>query len=189
VDEALQLEIRIQERDPTTDTGELAFSYFIKRQYDKTIELYRMRIEKKTDTPATHILLGETYLAKGMIEEGLAETQKGIALDDTLAKTPERWDRYPMLAYAYAVAGRRREALKILDEQKKLAQQRYVSPFNFAIIYTGLGDKDRAFEYLSKAVDEHVRLIAREIKVRPRFDSLRSDPRYPVLLRHMNLDQ
>jgi serine/threonine-protein kinase len=187
VDEALQHEIRTQKLHPPDDPSRLAFSYFITRQYDKSIELYRMRIEKKIDTPVTHIFLGETYLAKGMIEEGLAETQKGIALDDTLAKTPERWDRYPMLAYAYAMAGRRNEALKILNEQKKLAEQRYVSPYNFAIIFTGLGDKDQAFEYLTKAVDEHVRLIAREIKVRPRFDSLRSDPRYPLLLRRMNL--
>ena len=95
-----------------------------------------------------HFFLGEAYVAKEMYKEGVAEMQKAVALDNA----PERWDRYPMLAYAYAVAGRRDEALKILDEQKRLAKQRYISPYNFAIIYTGLGDKDRAFEWLTKVL-------------------------------------
>ena len=125
--------------------GRLVFAYFLARQYDKAIELYRKNLEKKPDNAHAHILLGEAYVAKGMIAEGVAETRKGVALDATLEKTPERWDRYPMLAYAYAAAGRRDEALKILDEQQRLAKQRYVSPYNFAIIYTGLGDKDQAF--------------------------------------------
>jgi len=113
--------------------------------------------------------------------------QKGIALDAALAKTPERWDRYPLLAYAYAAAGRRDEAIKILDEQQRLSQQRYVSPYNFAIIYTGLGDKDRAFEWLTKCVEERT-LIIFHLKSRPLFDPLRSDPRYAELLRRMNLE-
>jgi tetratricopeptide (TPR) repeat protein len=122
-----------------------------------------------------------------MAAEGVAETQKGVTLDATLAKNPERWDRYPMLAYAYAAAGRRGEALKILDEQRRLAQQRYVSPYNFAIIYTGLGDKDQAFAWLAKAVDERTQLVFR-LKCRPMFDPLRSDARYAELLRRMNLE-
>jgi Flp pilus assembly protein TadD len=117
-----------------------------------------------------------------MYEEGVAELQKAVALENA----PERWDRHPMLAYAYAVAGRRDEALKILDDQKRLAKQRYISPFNFAIIYTGLGDKNRAFEYLNKAYEEGAGGLS-HFPVRPMFDSLRSDPRYRELLRRMNL--
>ena len=125
-------------------------------------------------------------MAKGMPAEGVAEMQKGMELDVALDKTPERWDRYPLLAYGYAAAGRRKEALKILDEQQKLAKQRYVSPYNFAIIYTGLGDKDQAFEWLTKCVEQRT-LPIHHLKIRPLFDSLRSDPRYAVLLRKMNL--
>ena len=113
--------------------------------------------------------------------------QKGVTLDASLAKSPERWDRYPLLAHAYAAAGQRDEALKILDEQQRLARQRYVSPYNFAIIYTGLGDKDRAFEWLTRCVEEHT-LILFHLKSRPLFDSLRSDSRYRDLLRRMNLE-
>ncbi len=81
----------------------------------------------------------------------------------------------------------RDQALKILDDQQRLANASYVSPYNFAIIYTGLGDKDRAFEFLEKGYEQRTQLIYR-IKSRPMFDSLRSDPRYAELLRKMNLE-
>jgi serine/threonine-protein kinase len=186
-DKGLPYAIRAHELDSTAGPGELAFAYYVARQYDRAIELYRKTIEKKPDNPQPHILLGEAYVTKGVPAEGVAEMEKGMALDATPAKTSERWDRYPMLAYAYAAAGRRGEALKILDEQKRLAKQRYVSPYNFAIIYTGLGDKDRAFEWLVKAIEERT-LIIHHLKSRPLFDPLRSDPRYADLLRRMNLE-
>ena len=108
--------------------------------------------------------------------------QKAVAIDNA----PERHSGYPMLAYAYAMAGKRNEAVKILDEQKQLAKQRYISPINFALIYTGLGDKDRAFEYLNKAFEEGAQPLV-HLKSRPVWDSLRSDARYTYLLRRMNL--
>ncbi len=80
-------------------------------------------------------------------------------------------------------SGQRDEALKILAEQKRLAKQRYIGSYNFAIIYTGLGYKDRAFEYLNKAHDEGRILV--QVPSRPLFDSLRSDPRYTELLRRI----
>ena len=185
-DAALPYAIRARELDPGSP-GQDAFPYFLARQYDKAIELYRKALEKRPDNAHAHILLGEAYAANGNANEGVAEMEKGVALDKELSKNPERWDRYPLLSYAYAMAGRRVEALKILDEQQRLAKQRYVSPYNFAIIYTGLGDKDRAFEWLTKCVEEHT-LILFHLKSRPLFDSLRSDPRYADLLRRMNLE-
>ena len=185
-DEALPYEIRSRELESAPDRGEAAFGYFLARQYDKAIELYRKNLDQKPDNAHAHVLLGEAYVAKGIPAEGVAEMEKGVRLDVSLAKTPERWDRYPLLAYGYAAAGRRDEALKILVEQQKLEKQRYVSPYNFAIIYTGLGDKDRAFEWLTKCVEQRI-LIIQHLKSRPLFDSLRSDPRYVELLRKMNL--
>ena len=88
------------------------------------------------------------------------------------------------LAYAYAMAGKRDEAQKIFDELKELSKQHYVSPFDFALIYVGLGDKDQAFEWLNKTYEENPYRIG-FLKVNPRFDSLRSDPRFDALLRRM----
>jgi len=182
-DEALSYAKRVVELDPTTTPGYLAYAYFLARQYDKAIEVFREAREKKPNDAQNHILLGATYLSKGMYKEAVTEMQKGVDLDNTA----ERWDRHPMLAYAYAMAGNRDEALKILDEQKELAKPPgYISPYNFAIIYTGLGDKDRAFEWLEKGYEQRTQYVYR-VKREPMFDSLRSDPRYAELLRKMNL--
>jgi hypothetical protein len=101
-------------------------------------------------------------------------------------KEQQRWDGYPILAYAYAKAGRHDKVLQILAEQKRSAEQGYISSYNFAIIYTGLGNKDKAFEYLNKAYDERASPLY-HFPYRPMFDSLHSDPRYTQLLRKMNL--
>jgi eukaryotic-like serine/threonine-protein kinase len=184
-DEALVYAKRAYELDQTRSgpASVLGYVYFLGRQYDNAIELYLKAVEKSPDNPQTHSLLGETYVAKGMYKEGIAELQKAVALDNA----PERWDRSPVLAYAYAVSGQRDEALKILAEQKRLAKQRYIGSYNFAVIYTGLDDKDRAFEYLNKSYDEGRPLI--QVPSRPLFDSLRSDPRYTELLRRIGRAQ
>jgi tetratricopeptide (TPR) repeat protein len=90
------------------------------------------------------------------------------------------------LAYAYAVAGQTDQAQKILNDLKELSKQQYVSPFDFALIYKGLGDKDRAFEWLNKTFDENPYRLSM-LRVNPRFDSLRSDLRFDDLLRRMKL--
>jgi serine/threonine-protein kinase len=185
-EEALPFAKRAEELDEKRAGGfvpaNVAYVYFHARQYDAAIELYLKSVESSPKNAHLHFFLGEAYVAKGRFEEGVAELQKAVALENA----PERWDRLPMLAYAYAAAGRRGEALKILDEQKRLARQRYISPYNFAIIYTGLGDKDRAFEHLNKAYEESAGGLS-HFPVRPMFDTLRSDPRYTELLRRMNL--
>jgi eukaryotic-like serine/threonine-protein kinase len=180
-DEALVYAKRANELDQTRSRpGDLGAVYFVARQYDAAIEEYLKAIEKSPANANSHFLLGEAYVAKGMYKDGIAELQKAVALDNA----PERWDRYPMLAYAYAVSGKRDDALKILAEQKRLAKQRYIASYNFAIIYTGLDDKARAFEYLNKAYDEGMHLV--QVPSRPLFDSLRSDPRYTELLHRLN---
>jgi tetratricopeptide (TPR) repeat protein len=90
------------------------------------------------------------------------------------------------LGHAYAVAGKRDEALKILDELQRPAAQKYVSPFFVALIYAGLGEKDQAFAWLEKAYQErHPYMIL--IKVEPVFQSLHSDPRFADLTRRIGL--
>ena len=127
--------------------------------------------------PAHQGLVG-AYQQKGMYEEAIAEVKK--------ANTLGRGSGEAGLAYAYTLAGRRDEAQKILAELKEASKQRYVSPLSFALIYMGLGDKDQAFEWLNKTFEESPYRIA-FIKVNPRFDSLRSDPRFSDLLRRMKL--
>jgi len=85
------------------------------------------------------------------------------------------------LAYTYAVAGKRAEAEKILHELQAEAKQSHVSSEKFALIYTGLGDKDRAFEFLQKELEE-IKILPIFINVAAEWASLRTDPRLEVLL-------
>ena len=87
---------------------------------------------------------------------------------------------------AYAVAGKKSEALAILRELLQMSARQYVSPYSIALVYVGLGDKDGAFQWLDKAYDERsVRLI--NIAVHPRFANLRCDPRFAALVQRIGL--
>ena len=84
------------------------------------------------------------------------------------------------------MAGRRDRAQKVLDELKQLSRRRYVAPFDIAVIYIGLGDKEQAFEWLEKAYQDHSHWLL-WLKVDPRFDSIHGDSRYQDLRRRMRL--
>jgi len=90
------------------------------------------------------------------------------------------------LGHAYAVAGKRSEAHKVLAQLEELSKQRNVSPSDMAAIYTGLGEKDQAFAWLRKACEERAGGVT-TLKVNPKFDGLRSDPRFADLLRRIGL--
>ena len=90
------------------------------------------------------------------------------------------------LGHAYALAGKRAEAQRVLDDLLALSKQRFVSPYDISLVHLGLGEKDKAFEWLQKAVAERVGLLV-YLKVDPLFDPLRSDPRFQDLLRRMGL--
>lgn len=91
-----------------------------------------------------------------------------------------------VLGHASAASGKKGDALKILEELKEMSKHKYVSPYDLAILYIGLGDKDRAIEELSKAHEERAGWVI-YIKAEPLFDPLRSDPRFVDLLRSMGL--
>src|SRR5262249_36973750 len=92
------------------------------------------------------------------------------------------------LGHAYAVSGKRTEAEKALLALKERSTQQYVTPFDIALIYVGLGAKNSTFEWLEKAYEDHSSWLI-YLKVDPRFDTIRDDPRYRDLLRRMNLPE
>jgi eukaryotic-like serine/threonine-protein kinase len=184
LDEAMPHVKRAQELDPLSliTSADIGNMFYCSRQYDRAIEQFQKIIQMDPNFAPAHTRLGMVYLEKGMYEEAITEHKKAIALDDS----PGRWGRTALLGHAYAVAGRKAEAQKILDDLKGLSKQRDVSPYNFALIYMGLGDKDQAFVWLEKTFEERPDILY-DIKVGPRFDSLRSDPRFTDLLRRMKL--
>ena len=90
------------------------------------------------------------------------------------------------LAQTFATAGAADKAIQIVDELNGLAKQRYVAPHFFAGIYIGLGEHDRAIEYLEKSYAEHCHWLI-YLHIDPSVDDLRSDPRFQDLLRRVGL--
>ncbi len=149
------------------------------RRYDEAIEEYRKGLENNPDSIQAHLGLGEIYVKQGRYEEALAEMLKVRPL----VKSPRHLAR---IGSVYAAAGKRDEAIKILEEVKGLTGQRYDLGAHIAAIYAALGNEDQAFAWLDNAYEAHNFELV-ELKVNPMFDTLRSDPRYVDLLGRMHL--
>jgi eukaryotic-like serine/threonine-protein kinase len=182
-DEFLAESKRAQELDPLSlvISRTVGDALLFGRRYDEAIAQYHRTIELNPDWPSTHQNLALAYLLESKYEDAIAEYKKGVGL------SPSDSINLAEQGYAYAVAGREGDARKILEQLNELAQRRYVSPWTRALIYTGLGNKELAFEWLEKAYEEHCSYIT-DLKVEPRWASLRSDPRFEALLRRLGLE-
>jgi serine/threonine-protein kinase len=159
---------------------ELALIHYFRREYDAAVDQYEKTLELDPNYYQARFLLALAYMQKGRLDEAVAELQKAA---DISGRNP-RVVAY--LGYAYARASKRREAQNVLDELKARSANAYVSSYDFAIVYLGLGDRDRAFEWLEKTVPEHDDKLL-FLKVEPVMDDLRSDPRFEDLVRRVGL--
>ncbi len=175
VEEAIAEMKRAQRLDPLSliINAATGWMFYLARQYKQAIEECRKALELDPDFTSALWTIGQAYEQQGKYEEAIAMFEK--------AGTGRT------LAHCYAVAGKRDRALKVLNELEELSKQGYVDPYDTALIYSGLGESDQAFEWLEKAYKEHdSRLL--KLKVEPALDSLRSDPRFAALLKKMGLD-
>lgn len=160
----------------------LGNQFFEARQYDQAIKQVLNALEMNPNNWHAHWSLGMACTQKGMFDNAIAEQDKAIALS---ARNPFVLSS---LGHVFAVAGMRVEAMKILDEIVQLSKQRYIAPFAIAQIYTGLGNKDKAIEWLGKGIqDRSASMIW--LGPNPIFDSLRSDSRFNDLLKKIGLDK
>jgi len=148
------------------------------RRYDQAIEQLRKTVEMDPGFYYAHWTLGDALELTGRNEEAMAEYKKAIALDD---------DPLPraLLGHLYAKIGRKDEALAILKqlrERRESSKQRYVSPFNLALIHIGLGQKNEAIQLLEETYEERDGYNIAFIKVEPMLDPLRGDPRFEALV-------
>jgi Flp pilus assembly protein TadD len=127
-----------------------------------------------------HYRLGQAYAEKRMYTEAIDEFNKVLNLPDGKATG------LMGLAYVYALAGRRQEADKSLNELLELSKERYVSPGQIGIIYIARGEKEKAFQRLEEASKVYDLNLLR-MKVERRFDPIRSDPRFDDLVRRIGI--
>jgi len=168
---------RAQELDPLSlpVNASVVYVLYLCRQYDEAIEAGKKTVELDAAFPLTHQRLGLPYVQKKMYSEAINEFQQAV---NNSNRAPQ-----PLvsLGHAYAVSGNKVEAQKVLAELKDLSQGSYVSPYGVAAIYVGLGEKGQAFDWLEKAFHEDSTELT-FLKVDPRLDPLRDDPRFQELL-------
>ena len=128
----------------------------------------------------TALILGLLLRKTGSHDLAITEGEKGVKLSggSPLMRAA--------LAHTLATAGRTKEALEMLDDLTKLATQKYVSPYFFAGIYVGLGETDRAIEYLEKCYEEHSHWLI-YLHIDPSMDGLRDNQGFQGLLRRVGL--
>ncbi len=158
----------------------LAFLYYLLRQYEHSIAQFRKVLEMNPQYYLGHAMMGPVYTQAGKFSEAMECYAKAREADAD-SKFVDSLE-----AMTLAAAGRMPEAAAMLDSITKRSLNDYISPVSIAYICTALGDKDRAFESLDRAVSDRDPNIL-GLSTNPIFDSLRSDPRYGALLRKMQL--
>lgn len=179
LDEAVAEVKRAQQVDPLSLTinAVVGWMLYLSRDYDKAIEHEKTVLEMDENFMLTHRYLGLTYEQKGMYVEAVSEFKKAVNLS-------ARPLNLSALGHAYAVAGRTAEAQQVLKSARERSAQTYFPADEIALIYVGLGEKDQAFEWLDRAFAERSPWLI-HLKVDPRFDPLRSDPRFADLVRRV----
>ena len=153
---------------------------YLKKKYDQAIQQYSKTLELDQSFAEARRMRGKCYQQKGMFEEAIADFQK--AREDFGNNPYGLGD----LGNAYAVSGEKTRAIEVLKNLLELSKQGYSLNYDIAFVYCGLGDKDKAFEYLEKAYN--VKEEMADFKVDPAWESLRSDPRYQPLLERLHLE-
>ena len=173
---------RARELDPLSVVADynLARAFYFARQFNRAIEESRKALELDPNFLPARAILGRAHVQERRYEEGIAELEKAVSLSGKSAWVKAR------LGNAYALAGKRAQALEILNELKERRKQTYVSSYDVALIYAGLAEKDQLFTRLDKAYEERS-LGLLNVKLEPELDSFRSDPRFQGLLHRMGL--
>jgi len=158
----------------------VGWALYFARRYDEAIEQLRRTVDLDPNYPVTYWILGALLRKTGGYELAITEGEKGVRLSggSPLMRAA--------LAHTLGAAGRTTEALQILDDLTKLAKQKYVAPYFFAGIHIGLGESERAIEYLQECYEEHSHWLI-YLHLDPSMDDLRNNPDFQDLLRRVGL--
>ena len=153
--------------------------WLMRREYGRAIEQFHKTLALDPNFFKAYMGLGRAYLLQGMYQEAVESFRKGQALSGGYTSGG--------LGQAYALAGQRGLAWRMLKRLLELSKKTYVQSIAIAMIYVGLGDADQAFHWLEKALgDRETPLVY--VKTYPAYDPIREDPRFLALLRRMGLE-
>lgn len=176
---AVQIKLAL-ELDPfsVTVNSSLGLSYFWAGHYDESIEQFQKTFLLAPELWWAHFFMGWAYDRKGMRQEALAALDEAIRLGSTYASAYR--------SYIHSRSGETAEAERLLLDLQSQAKEAYVSPHHVAIIYAGLGDRERTFEWLEKAYDSREEAML-FLNVDPTWDDIREDARFQSLLQRVGL--
>jgi serine/threonine protein kinase/tetratricopeptide (TPR) repeat protein len=173
-----------QELDPLSLIISVAigWAFYMARRYDEAIEQLLRTVELDPNYPVTYWILGLVYRVTRRYDLAGAAGEKGVNFSggSPLMRAA--------LAHTYGISDRADEARKILEELTTVAQHQYVAPHFFAGIYIGLGENERAIDYLEKSYQEHSHWLI-YLHIDPSMDALRSHPRFQDLLQRVGLPE
>ena len=179
-DDAIAAEKKALELDPlnTFLNTDLAFFLYWARRYEEATTQIRKTLELDPNNAFAHSILGWCLIGKGNKAEARAEFQKATSLDDL------PW-YISSLGYACAANGDRAKAEQILQDLEELSKQRYVSPANRAAVYLGLGENEKALDWLEKAYEDRDPIFW-WIDGDQLYDSVRNEPRFQALVQKID---
>jgi serine/threonine protein kinase/Tfp pilus assembly protein PilF len=185
LDQSLAEIKRAEELDPLSLVIAVTVSevYYYMRRYDLAIEHLNKTLELDPIFPLAHQDLATVYAQQNRFDEAITEIQKfgQIVGANTAYGIGD-------LGYIYARAARKVEAIKILNQLLGFSKKGYAVSVQIASVYAGLGDGDMAFEWLEKGFNEQNSGLG-YLKIDPKWDDLRSDPRYAAMLKKMGLQK
>jgi serine/threonine protein kinase/Tfp pilus assembly protein PilF len=184
LEEAIAETRLILEQDPLAPIFNvtLGFLFYLTGQFDRAITQVRHAIELDPSYFSSYWTLSIVLLTKGQIEEATAAAEKAYELSGRNSRL------LGALGACRALAGRTAEARQILEELKARSSTSYVPALSMLTIYSGLGEPDLVWEWLTRAFEEPDLMLIISLKANPAYNLFRSDPRYQDLLRKMNLE-
>lgn len=159
---------------------DLARMLYFFRDYDRSLQEFRAALEMDPNFGSAHLWMAHVYQQKDLVDEALSELKEGLRLSGDSAYALAK------LGHGYALAGLRDDAQVILKQLLTASPQKYVSPYDIAMIYVGLREVDRAFTCLEAAYEQRSLWLG-YLKVEPQLDALRSDSRFQNLLHRLGL--
>jgi len=181
-EEAMEWSQRARDLDPLAVTGtDLAWILFSARRYEEAIRELHATLAVQPDDALALWYLGFSFVGKGDPQDAIPPLERAVSISDGSPGA------IGVLARAYGHAGRRSEALRLIDGLSRRRQKEYVPTAPFVQAYVGLGDYDQAFAWFERAYQEKSNIL-QWIKVEPFPDAMRNDPRFTDLLHRVGLD-
>ena len=179
-DEALRMVRRAHELDPLVHRTDVASMLLRAGQFEASLEAAKQAVDFDPDDARAYAVLGWAHLKLGEAAEGIA------LIEQAVAKAPDNMMFLAQLGEALALAGNTARARDILRQLEDLSHERHVSPYHFAYVHTGLGELDRAMDWLERAYADRGGSIY-GVKGSFLFTPLRAHPRFLALMTKMNL--